>query len=125
MGPQPQSIACHPAWSPTLRNAAGHLRAELGDAQEPPKVLISAVEDVTPDPLGDCFSHARLPLADGTDSNQRAPAAEDSAHEAAERQGVEVTRVSGLWVMRGTTYAASWTAQSALPLVRNGPTPVS
>ena len=37
---------------------AGHLRADLSDTQEPPEVFISAVEDVTPEPLCDCFSHA-------------------------------------------------------------------
>src|SRR5215472_4164307 len=39
---------------------AGHLCADLGNAQEPPKILISAVENITPDALCDWFSHARL-----------------------------------------------------------------
>src|SRR5215470_2811877 len=41
--------------------SAGHFRADLRDAQEPPEVLISTVEDVTPDPLGGSVSHASLP----------------------------------------------------------------
>jgi hypothetical protein len=37
----------------------GHLPAELGDAQQPPEILVAAVEDVTPDPLRDRVSHDR------------------------------------------------------------------
>ena len=40
---------------------AGHPRADLSDAQQPPKVFVAAVEDVTPDPPCDCFSHAPVP----------------------------------------------------------------
>jgi hypothetical protein len=40
---------------------AGHLRADLSDAKQPPKVLVTAVEDVTPDPLCDRFSHDPVP----------------------------------------------------------------
>src|SRR5439155_11181961 len=40
----------------------GHLPGGLSDAQQPPKILIAAIEDVAPDPLGDRFSHGRPPL---------------------------------------------------------------
>jgi hypothetical protein len=40
----------------------GHLLGGLSDAQEPPKILIAAVEDVAPDPLGDRFGHGQPPL---------------------------------------------------------------
>ena len=38
---------------------AGHLPGGLSDAQQPPEILIAAIEDVTPDPLRDRFSHDR------------------------------------------------------------------
>ena len=37
----------------------GHLPGGLSYAQQPPKILIAAVEDVAPDPLRDRFSHDR------------------------------------------------------------------
>jgi hypothetical protein len=52
---------------------AGRLRILLGDAQQPPQILIRAVMDVTPDPLCNLFGHARLPaLAYCTDPIQPA-----------------------------------------------------
>src|SRR5881394_1172730 len=41
---------------------AGHLPGGLSDAQQPPEILIAAIEDVTPDPLRDRLSHNRPPL---------------------------------------------------------------
>jgi hypothetical protein len=43
------------------KGSTSHLLADLGDAQ-PPKILVAAIEDVTPDPLRDHVSHDR-PLA--------------------------------------------------------------
>src|SRR6267154_2307592 len=37
----------------------GHLPGALSDTQQPPKILITAVENVAPDPLRDRFSHDR------------------------------------------------------------------
>src|SRR5439155_21759656 len=39
----------------------GHLPGGLSDTQEPPKILVAAVEDVAPDPIRDRFSHDRPP----------------------------------------------------------------
>jgi hypothetical protein len=41
----------------------GHLPGGLGDAQQPPEILIAAIEDVALHPLGDRFSHDRPPFA--------------------------------------------------------------
>ena len=35
----------------------GHLLGSLSEAQQPPEILIAAIEDVAPDPLRDRFSH--------------------------------------------------------------------
>ena len=39
----------------------GQLLGGLSDAQQPPKILIAAIEDVAPDPLGDRFVMTGLP----------------------------------------------------------------
>jgi hypothetical protein len=41
----------------------GHLPGALSDAQQPPKILIAAVENVAPDPLRDRFGHDRPSFA--------------------------------------------------------------
>jgi hypothetical protein len=41
----------------------GHFLGSLSDAQQPPEILIAAVEDVAPDPLRDRFSHDPAPFA--------------------------------------------------------------
>src|SRR6266536_740387 len=41
---------------------AGHLPGALSDTQQPPKILIAAVENVAPDPLRDRFGHDRPSL---------------------------------------------------------------
>jgi hypothetical protein len=42
-----------------VEGRAGHLPGGLSDAQQPPEILIAAIEDVAPDPIRDRFSHDR------------------------------------------------------------------
>lgn len=39
-----------------------HLARGLGNAEQPPKILIAAIEDVAPDPVRDRLRHDRSPL---------------------------------------------------------------
>ncbi len=61
MGPHPQSITFHPFLDAhPAEGAPGCLRVMLRDGQQPPEVLIAAIEDVPPNPFRDWVSHARL-----------------------------------------------------------------
>src|SRR6266702_277404 len=64
IGPQPQSMTCQPSFlhADPAEGRAGHLPGALSDTQQPPKILIAAVENVAPDPLRDRFGHDRPSL---------------------------------------------------------------
>src|SRR5262249_26303825 len=59
---------------------ASHLRVHLGDAQEPLKILIAAIQDIAPNPLGYLFNHAGLPCRREYSTGSTAGSAYFSAH---------------------------------------------
>ena len=59
MGPHPQSITVHPGPTPTRWRPPRVFREGLREAQQPPQVVVAAVQDVTPDLVHGRIRHAR------------------------------------------------------------------